>query len=91
MQVLEGSREALSDTFVKISKDPRHYNIVLIGFEPVDQRAFPSWSMGYLPLTNFKDERISRYTAIGRELDPRDLSVRGAVSLLLEFAQDAAA
>lgn len=91
LQVLEGSRESLSDTFVRISRDPRHHHIVLMGFEPIDQRAFPAWSMGYLPLTNYKDERISRYTASGRELNPSDLSVRGAVSLLLEFAQDSAA
>jgi Sensors of blue-light using FAD len=91
LQVLEGSREALTHTFLRIGLDPRHHDVMLMGFEAIDQRAFPSWSMGYLPLVNHKDERIRRYTASGHELRPTDLSVQGAVSLLLEFAQDAAA
>jgi len=91
LQVLEGSREALSETFLRLGHDPRHHGIVLMGFDAIDQRAFAAWSMGYLPLTNYKDERIRRYTASGHELKPTDLSVQGAVSLLLEFAKEAAA
>lgn len=91
LQVLEGSREALSETFVRICKDPKHHSVVLMGYDPIDQRSFPAWNMGYLPLANARDERISRYTASGHELKPTDLSVPGAVSLLLELATEAAA
>lgn len=91
LQALEGSREALSETFLRIAQDARHHSVVLMGFNAVDERAFSAWSMGYLPLVNHKDERIRRYTASGHELRPSDLSVQGAVSLLLEFAKDATA
>ncbi len=90
LQVLEGSREALSETFVRICKDTRHHGVVLMGYDPIDFRSFPAWNMGYLPMANARDERIRRYTAAGPDLKPTDLSVQGAVSLLLEFATEAA-
>nr|WP_315464809.1 BLUF domain-containing protein [uncultured Rhodoferax sp.] len=91
LQTLEGSREALSHLYSGICRDPRHHSILLMGYETTTARKFSDWNMGYLPLANGKDPRIGRYCVSGNELRPNDLSVDGAVSLLCEMSQDAAA
>jgi hypothetical protein len=46
-QVLEGDDAAVTQTFVRINGDQRHRDIVLTGMEPVGERLFGAWSMGY--------------------------------------------
>lgn len=46
-QVLEGPRRAVEATFERIQRDPRHGDVSLLAFEPAE-RAFPSWSMGFV-------------------------------------------
>jgi hypothetical protein len=47
LQVLEGARDAVAETFARIRRDCRHHapTIVLDGVVPA--RSYPSWSMGY--------------------------------------------
>ncbi|MDX7951156.1 BLUF domain-containing protein [Lichenihabitans sp. Uapishka_5] len=47
-QVLEGRREALEATFNRIQRDARHREVSLLAFEPLAQRGFPHWSMGFV-------------------------------------------
>jgi acylphosphatase len=47
LQVLEGEREAVDQLFEKISADPRHARVTKIVEEPIAERAFANWSMGY--------------------------------------------
>jgi hypothetical protein len=46
-QVLEGPREALEETFEAIECDPRHSDVTILHFHPVDERSFPGWSMAF--------------------------------------------
>jgi len=46
-QVLEGGHAAVTQTFVRINADPRHKDIVLAEMEPVSERLFGAWAMGY--------------------------------------------
>lgn len=46
-QVLEGEEKIVSALYKKISKDPRHEDIVKIIQESIEERAFGEWSMGY--------------------------------------------
>jgi hypothetical protein len=39
-QVLEGTRDALEETFERISRDPRHDDLLVMSFAPTDARAF---------------------------------------------------
>jgi EAL domain-containing protein (putative c-di-GMP-specific phosphodiesterase class I) len=50
-QILEGDRAIIDALFAKISRDPRHVNVVSIICEPIRQRAFSDWSMGFASLT----------------------------------------
>ncbi|MEA1942980.1 MAG: BLUF domain-containing protein [Pseudomonadota bacterium] len=45
VQILEGPRVTLSNTFCRIQNDSRHGGLVLTGFEEVPERLFPDWSV----------------------------------------------
>jgi hypothetical protein len=47
LQALEGSREAINTLYGKLNKDPRHYNLTLIKYEPIVERYWPDWSMAF--------------------------------------------
>ena len=46
-QVLEGEHTAVMQTFSRIHKDPRHKEVAISEMEPVAERLFGAWSMGY--------------------------------------------
>jgi hypothetical protein len=47
IQLLEGSKEAVSDLFATIEADPRHRSVMVLDQRAVDAPALPDWSMGY--------------------------------------------
>lgn len=47
LQVLEGPRNAVEQTFARISSDPRHYAIVKLNDKPIEGRSFANWAMGF--------------------------------------------
>ncbi|MFV1921052.1 MAG: BLUF domain-containing protein [Methylotenera sp.] len=50
-QVLEGPRAQLELLFEKISKDQRHHHVMKLIVEPITERAFENWSMGFKDIT----------------------------------------
>lgn len=55
-QVLEGEDKAVGSVFDRICLDSRHGRITQIIREPVFERAFPDWTMGYARV-DFDDVR----------------------------------
>jgi hypothetical protein len=53
-QILEGDRPMVESLFEKISGDPRHGRVTKVVLEPIEERAFASWTMGY-PRVTTKD------------------------------------
>jgi hypothetical protein len=49
-QILEGTPEAVDALYQTISADPRHHRVTLIIREPVPQRSFGEWTMGFATL-----------------------------------------
>lgn len=47
IQMIEGPPEAISETYRRILKDPRHEAVRLLLREHVDSRIFPNWTMGF--------------------------------------------
>lgn len=45
LQFLEGDFEEVNETFFRIAKDPRHKDIKLVSFGPVDNALFSEWRM----------------------------------------------
>ncbi|BAW95971.1 BLUF domain protein [[Synechococcus] sp. NIES-970] len=57
LQVLEGSRRAICETYNRILLDPRHTHAELIDFSEIDHRDFAIWSMKVLQLSNQEEVR----------------------------------
>ena len=72
-QVLEGPRDAVEETFEIIQQDERHGDVSLLAFQPVEHRAFESWSMGFVG-SNIED--AARYGAVGQSsgFDPSKMT-----------------
>lgn len=47
LQALEGEADVIEDVFETIRKDSRHTDCTVLLREPISERAFPDWSMGY--------------------------------------------
>lgn len=47
LQLLEGPPDAVTAAYARIRQDKRHFAAVVIEGREVEQRACPSWAMGY--------------------------------------------
>ena len=50
-QVLEGDRSVVLALYEKIGKDKRHDRVTKIIVEPIEERAFANWTMGFSSAT----------------------------------------
>lgn len=46
LQVLEGEREAVEETLVRIGRSRRHVDVTVVSAGEVEERLFPEWRMG---------------------------------------------
>lgn len=51
LQALEGARIDIDRLMTRLRADPRHRDIRVLAYDPVDRRAFPDWSMGQAVVT----------------------------------------
>lgn len=65
-QVLEGEADQLERLFDKISKDPRHHDVMKLILEPIEERCFSNWTMGFQHITK---EELSSITGLTDFLD----------------------
>ncbi|MBF4162380.1 BLUF domain-containing protein [Nocardioides acrostichi] len=62
MQVLEGPREQVDDTYSRISRDRRHRSLWVEMQGEVERRGFPDWTMGYSDLSEETQEQREGFT-----------------------------
>jgi hypothetical protein len=87
-QVLEGEETTLKELFAKIASDPRHAAVTEIIREPIAQRAFGDWTMGFTDVDPSELETIeglSDFFKQGNSLT--NLKPGRARKLLSAFAQ----
>lgn len=80
MQVLEGGRDAISDLFHRIARDPRHCDVILLQYEEITERRFASWTMGQVNVARVNPSILLKYSE-RPVLDP--YAVSGQVSMAL--------
>jgi hypothetical protein len=80
LQVLEGGRDAVCETFNAIVRDPRHEQVRLLHFEEISERRFGGWTMGQVNISKVNSSLLLKY-AEKAELNP--FAVSGQVSLAL--------
>ncbi|MGY6661365.1 MAG: BLUF domain-containing protein [Glycocaulis sp.] len=72
LQVLEGSRQAVSATFRRIARDTAHRGLEIVFCGEVDQRCFADWSVAVL-----REETLP--AAEGRDVDYEHITADGLV------------
>jgi hypothetical protein len=86
VQCLEGSREAVNQTYARIVRDRRHQNPLLVDYRVVSSRLFSGWSMGYVPESSVTRPVLLKYAA-SKNFEPRLLSGESCLNMLAELAR----
>ena len=81
VQVLEGGRQVINETFGRIARDDRHDDVQLLCVDEIGERRFGDWSMAYLPDSQACRERISALTGDDR-FAPHGYPARTLLSLV---------
>jgi len=89
VQVLEGGREQVNQMYALLQRDERHQDLILLGYEAIDERQYSSWTMGRIRLDKINRSLLLKYSVCG-ELDPYQVSNCATVALLNELASTAA-
>jgi len=84
LQVLEGGRDAVCETFNAIVRDQRHESVRLLNFEEIDERRFGGWSMGQVNIEKINSTLLLKY-AEKAELNPFTVSGKVSMALLEEL------
>ncbi len=95
IQYLEGDGALIKSLFDKIKLDPRHGSANLRNYEPISERVFPSWHMGYKDLsgadanfyTNISAKEKNAFTELLQD-DKNVFSDGGLMVLKLFFKVD---
>lgn len=61
LQVLEGPKEQVHNTYQRICLDPRHTQIMVLSEDEVAERHFATWSMGYRQLGQADVDKFPQY------------------------------
>jgi hypothetical protein len=84
-QILEGPLQQVEAAFERIQQDDRHGEVSLLALDPIAERSFPNWAMGYV---GGSAERSKSFAAIGQDsgFDPARLSGEQLFELLKDLA-----
>ncbi|MGQ9864873.1 MAG: BLUF domain-containing protein [Pseudanabaenaceae cyanobacterium] len=87
LQVLEGHRLAVSQTYNRIMSDARHLNPELLDFSAIAQRDFLDWSMRAIQIGQEKREReiILRHS-VNDSFTPAAMDASQCLTLMKELA-----
>ena len=80
-QALEGPQAQVQATFERIQCDPRHSEVVILGFEMVAAPLFSGWSMGYVGSERSLDGEFGRM-GIGAGAELADIPPDGLFALM---------
>ncbi|GAB4218497.1 MAG: BLUF domain-containing protein [Synechococcales cyanobacterium] len=90
LQVLEGSRVAISQTYHRIAADPRHNEPELVDFRDVEQRLFTVWSMKVTDLGSQASEKVQHLHlkhGSSPAFDPTSMTAVQCLNLMIDLAQ----
>lgn len=68
IQLVEGEANVITGLYDKIKADPRHTNTVMISYNPIREKSFPSWHMGTRKIGKKEVE-------YGTEITPEDKAI----------------
>lgn len=86
-QYLEGDRSLLTNTFDRISRDQRHYQVTLVSFSEIIRREFPNWQLEDATISDNESELMRSFTA-RHSFEPYSLNAEAIHTMLREIYQD---
>jgi hypothetical protein len=84
IQVLEGGRAQVCETYNQIAHDKRHSDVTILSFEEISQRSFEGWSMGEVTLGQINPALLLKHSAT-LHIDPFAMSGAAVLALLNEL------
>lgn len=84
IQLLEGEDDAVQARMTRIAGDPRHDQVMTLIKEPISERHFPDWTMGYPTATTDDASDIPGFRATFEDLDD-DETVNSVLPALREL------
>lgn len=84
LQLLEGGRKEVSDTYNRIASDKRHHDVQIIHFEEIIERKFAVWAMGKVSFDRLNMATLLKHSA-KPVLDPYAVAGSASVALLEEL------
>lgn len=90
LQILEGDRRQVNDTYHHIVTDKRHHSPRIIECTPIKQRIFETWSMQAIALNNLSKEQIQslvlKYSG-SMTLNPDSMEPEQCLNFLIDIAK----
>ena len=89
LQVLEGGRDAVCETYNAIVRDTRHVDVRLLAYDEIPERRFGGWTMGQVNIARINPSLLLKYSERA-VLDPFACPGRASLALLDELVATAA-
>lgn len=86
IQFLEGPQKELKEIYSAIVNDMRHKNIIKLVEEPIEQRSFPDWTMGFRSINAYELETLASYFDPNKKVFEND-SHHPGLAILKTFAE----
>jgi hypothetical protein len=84
IQVLEGGRDQVCDTYNKIVRDDRHRDVRILTYDEIAERRFGGWTMGQVNIAKINPSLLLKYSEKAA-LNPFTCSGRASMALLDEL------
>lgn len=88
IQLLEGEKDAVRETYARIAKDPRHHTKIILEEGETPDRHFPTWSMGFKNADAADLAGVPGFADLGEatfEASVKEGKLDGALDLLKSF------
>jgi hypothetical protein len=89
IQVLEGGRLPVNQLYLRLARDGRHKNMVLLTYEEISERRFAGWCMGQVNMSRLNPAVLLKYSETP-QLDPYGVSGAATAALFEELVATAA-
>lgn len=86
MQVLEGPRDAINETYSRIAADTRHKDLTLLEYVEVEERLFGDWTMTFIR-PDILDPETRKKFSVRDHINPFVLSADQAREFLLALVE----
>ena len=86
LQVLEGPRENVENVYNRISRDPRHSDLIILQRRDISERNFSEWSMGFRSSSKAEFEQLEGFLDLRAQIqNNRNDGMNQVKTLLVDF------